>query len=221
MTTSSFLHPSKNTPPRSWRQQHIPPIRYKQVSTKYNIMISRKLDKSKISREARQMLKNGTSRQATFDALSAKHQNTKVISDVIKNSPSLVAINMYLKWNYLLLGLLILSAIFFMLIRPSFGILLWYGLLIYAVGKMLLEYYIWVSVLGTSGIIGLLAISLLSDSGTLKWPYLIIAFGIMVFYIFLPIWIKNHMCPKPDERKEIYTNSQGQPRQRIIYEFKD
>jgi hypothetical protein len=184
-------------------------------------MIDKKLNKTAIIKEAKQILKNGTSRQETFEMLNQKYKNAKTVSDIIKNLPSSLAIKKYGLWNYTLLGLLILTATSLMLANPSIGTLLWYGLLIYAVAKMLVQYYIWVTILATIGIIGIVGILIINNTEPIKWTNLIIAFILMLIYLVLPIWIKNKLCPKPNEVKEKYTNSQGQLRLRIIYGFKD
>jgi hypothetical protein len=184
-------------------------------------MADEKLNTKEIRNEARQLLKQGTSKQETFEILKEKYKYSKDVADILKNLPSQQTIEKYGKWNYVLLGLLVLTALIFFWATPTIGIVLWYGLLIYAVAKMLVKYYIWVTAFSAFAIIGFIAIIFTSDGATTNWSNVIIMISLVIPTLILPMWLEKKLCPKPTERKEEYTNSQGQQRLKIVYEFPD
>ena len=188
-------------------------------------MADKKLNKKEIIKEARQLLKQGTSRQATFDILKDKYQYAKDIAGIVKNLPLSKTLKLYRKWNYVLLALLILTTTCFLwtVTVSSFGILLWYGLQIYAVAKILVKYYLYVAIFSAFVLLCcLIAVIFIVASPTKNGTTLIVMFTLLQIPIcVLPLWLDKKLYPKPKERKEKYTNSQGQQRMKIIYEFAD
>lgn len=182
-------------------------------------MAKDKYNKQKINKEARRLLKEGTPKQEVFELLKEKYKVTKIIADILKTIPSKQAIDRYGKWNTTLLALLILTTVIFLGAAPSLGIVIWYGLLIYAVARKSVSYYVWISILSAISIIGFLVIIFTSDSVTANWLNIIILFVLIVPSLFLPIWLEKKLCPKPKESKVKYTNSKGQKRLKIVYEF--
>lgn len=182
-------------------------------------MVPEKLNKKEIRDEARQLLKQGTSKQDTFEILREKYKYAKDVADILKNLPSQQAIEKYRKWNYVLLGLLVLSTAIFFWAKPTLGITLWYGLLIYAVARILVKYYIWVTLLSAIVIISSIAVFLTYQRAVTNWTDIIIMLSLIIPTFILPIWLEKKLCPKPTERKEQYTNEQGQQRLKIVYEF--
>lgn len=184
-------------------------------------MADEKLNKKQVRNEARQLLKQGASKQDAFDILLEKYKYAKEVADILKNLPSKQAIDKYGKWNYVLLGLLALTTVILFLATPTLGILLWYGLLIYAVARMLVKYYVWVAVFSALAIISFVAVIFTSDSAATNWGNLIIMAILVIPTLILSIWLERRLCPKPIESKEEYANSQGQKRLKIVYEFSD
>ncbi|PCH99343.1 MAG: hypothetical protein COB85_00125 [Bacteroidetes bacterium] len=180
-----------------------------------------KPDKKVIRTEARKLLKEGISRQTAYENLKTKYKNGKIVADLIKNLPSLEAIKLYGKWNYMLLSLLILTAGLYMYASPSIGIVLWYGILIYGVARMLLKYYMWVAAMAAFGLIVSIVGIIFSGTDSLNWAAAVLVVCLNIPSLILPIWLEKRLCPKPSERKEKYTNKQGQQRMKVIYEFKD
>lgn len=185
----------------------------------YKTMKRIKIDKRKVRNEAMSMVRQGATRQETFNTLKEKYKYAKEIAAVVKFIPSKAAKKKYGIWNYILLAMLLAIMTLFMLSSPSIGILIWYGLLIYAVARMLVEYYIYVTVLSIFGLISGVAIFIISETMTL--PDAIVLSIITLPSSILPIWISKRLCPSPNEKKESYTNKAGQQRLRIIYEFSD
>ena len=62
-------------------------------------MAEEKINKKEILKEAIRLLKEGSSKQEVFDALSIKYSNTKVVADIITYIPSQAAIKKYGIWN--------------------------------------------------------------------------------------------------------------------------
>ncbi len=182
-------------------------------------MTHEKINKNEISKAAKQLIKQGASRQRAFDILVEKYKYTRDVSEVIKHLPSSEAIKKYGLWNYVLLGILILITGLFMLAYFSPGYLLWNGLLMYVVARMLVKYYILVSVLSGIGILG--SIAGLATNDNITWSNMLIFFLLIIPACILPIWLKKKLCPPPSEKKVKYTNSEGQLRVKIVYEFKD
>jgi hypothetical protein len=184
-------------------------------------MTDKKLNKKEIRKEARQLLKQGTSKQETFELLVDKHKYTKEIADILKNIPSAIAIAKYGIWNHVLLAILILTTIIFFLVAPSIGTLLWYGLLIYGVATKRINYYMWVTVMSSFALVVFIVIILTSSSETFYWTRTIIMMILIIPSCILPIWLEKKLYPKPTEKKVQYTNTQGQQRMKIVYEFTD
>jgi len=184
-------------------------------------MAERKVPKKEIANDARQLLKQGTSKQQTFETLVDKYKYGKDVADVLKNIPSLIRIQKYGAWNFLLLFLLILIVLISLFLTgPSF-IVLYYGLLIYAVAMKQVKFYMWISLLSTCALIGFVAIILTTENAKLNWPALIAILGLTIPTFILPLWLEKKLCPKPIERKEQYTNSNGEQRMRIVYYFNE
>jgi len=167
------------------------------------------------------MLKHGKSRQDTYLELKAKYGSGKVVVDVIENLPSLEAKKKYGIWNYFLLALLLLITALFMRAAPSIGIVIWYGLLIYAVARVLTKYYIWVTIMTAIAIAGGLAAVVTNDLESVNWSNAVIFLILNVPALILPIWLERKLCPAPTERREKYTNKEGKQKIRVVYEFRD
>lgn len=153
--------------------------------------------------------------------LVAKHTYTKEIAEILENIPSSIAINKYGKWNHVLLAILILTTIIFFVEAPSIGTLFWYGILIYGVATKRINYYMWVTVMSASVLVAFIAVTLTSSSETFTWITTTTMMILIIPSCILPIWLEKKLCPKPTEKKVQYTNSQGQQRMKIIYEFSD
>jgi len=177
--------------------------------------------KKEVLKEAKQLLYQGKSRQETFQALLEKHNNAKIVADIVKDLPSAIALKKYGFLNIILLVLLIVPTILMLLSKPNLWTIVWAGFLIYTVANKNFANYAWVSIVATCGLIGLVALITIYDTNPIKWTNIIIAALFAILYITLPIWIKNKLCPNPSETKERYFNTEGHERIRIRYEFRD
>ncbi len=165
------------------------------------------------------MLRQGATRQEVFKILVEKYKYAKEIATIVKFIPSNAAKKKYGIWNFILLAILLAIITLFMVSSPSIVNLVWYGILIYVVASMLVEYYIYVTVFSVFGLIAGVAIFITSETMTLQDA--IVLSIITLPSAVLPIWISKRLCPPPIEKKESYTNKTGQKRLRVLYEFSD
>src|SRR5687768_10911248 len=91
------------------------------------------LNKSEVRKEAREMLKAGTSRQEVYETLTEKYKYGKEVADIVKFLPSRAASKKYDYWNSILLVVIIILAGLFFLTGGGLGILIWFGVIIYGV----------------------------------------------------------------------------------------
>ena len=190
-------------------------------------MKERKTQKKEIDKEARELLKQGMPKQEAFETLVDKYKYAKDVADVVKNIPSAERIQKYGVWNTVLLIWLIIIELLVIVTSPSIGIL-WYGLLIYAVAKKLVKYYGWITLLAVLGALGSIATVALSGPGSFSSisfnASVVTILLLLVLYIptcILPYWLEKKLCPAPTERKEMYSNSEGEKRMRLVYQFHD
>lgn len=186
---------------------------------KNHFMLERKINKKIIRKEAKTLLNQGITKQETFELLVDKYKFSHEIASVLNNIPSAKAIAKYGIWNNILLALLILTSIIYF-INSAFMPIIYNGFLAYGVISKRVNFYIWITILSSMGLIVLVAIILTDSSITIDWKVMILL-GIYLTSTILPIWLEKKLCPKTTERKEIYTNSEGQQKSKIIYDFSD
>jgi len=186
-------------------------------------MPERKTDKKEIGKEAKALLKQRIPKQQVFETLVDKYKYSKDIIDILRYLPSENLISKYSKWNNVLFGILIFKTILFLTLSPSSIISLLFSLLfIYVVAKIKLKYYSWLAI--TSVFASLSFIFFLLNRGLAP----IAIFNLCLYFLIvivptlvLPIWLEKKLCPEPIERKELYTNSEGENRMRVVYQFVD
>ncbi len=183
-------------------------------------MTKENYNKKEIKQEARKLLKEGASKQEAYETLKEKYKYSVVVSKILHYIPSQKAIKKYSKWNYVLLVLLLIQAGTFMWFEPSVLVLIYYGLLIYAVLSMLVKHYVWVSVLSFVALISFLAFIITDEALKIQWPELLLILTYIPTLI-LPLWLDKKLCPKPMESKTTFTDSQGQQRVRVVHQFNE
>lgn len=166
-------------------------------------------------------MRQGNSRQAVFDTLAEKYHFEKTVADIVKHLPSAQAIEKYGKWNKLLLGLFIFETVLLLWLGKEINLVLWMGFLIYAVNTMQVQYYMFISLISGFGIMFFVAMLIINEQDSINWLRIIAMAPIVIPTLILPIWLEKRLCPQPKESKEMYTNSQGQKRLRVVYEFVD
>ncbi len=177
--------------------------------------------KNEIVEKAKELLKQGRTRQETFELLVDKYKYTNKVLEVMKQMPSSKAIEKYGKWNNVLLGIMLLIvAMFSVSIGPG-SLLILYGFLIYAVITKRFEHYFWISILSFVILIAVLTISIININKSIDVLAIVLILALHLPMIYLPYWIEKKMCPKPKEHREWYTNHEGRDKIKIVYEFSD
>jgi hypothetical protein len=177
--------------------------------------------KSEIKKEAKEFLKQGKSRQETFELLIEKHKYITDVADVLKQLPSAKAIEKYGKWNNVLLGIMLATALFYLILIGVGAWLIWYGVLIYVVVKRRFENYFWVSILAFIIFVAVLIIWIRNFNESLDYLAIALILGLHMPMIYLPFWLEKKLCPKPKQHRELYTNPEGRDKIKIMYEFSD
>jgi magnesium-transporting ATPase (P-type) len=183
------------------------------------------IQKKKIRKETWQLFKQGErTKQEIYEILVDKYKSPKDVADVLKYIPSTQTVSKYGKWNSTVLVLLIFSTIFFLIIG-LYALLSIYLLSIYVVALKKIKYYSWLSfyfLLAILSSTAALIFAIIKPEETFThWIYITVLLSVNICICFLPIWLQKKLCPKPTERKEVYTNSKGEKRVRIVYEFSE
>jgi hypothetical protein len=177
-----------------------------------------RFDLSVIRKEAREMLRNGETRQGTFDALAEKYRHPVATARIIKRQPSKKAMERYSFWNYILFSLLLVNTVLYAFTGSSPSLILYYLILLYPVFRMMVEFYWWLVYFMIAGFLSVLAILISGDQKN------IVLLGFLVLNvpsILLAFWIPGKMCPAPSETKEKYIAKSGQEHERILFSFRD
>lgn len=182
-------------------------------------MTYQSLNKSAITKEAQQLLEDGIPKQEAYETLAKKYNNSKFIADIIMHLPSSIAKTKYRKWNILLLISIIVPGVMFFTYAPSTFLMFEVMFLVVIVSTMHTKLYIWVSTLSIISLVIFIGVIIMSSLSSIYLPTSITAFVLTLFNSIFPFWVEKKLCPKPKQTKEIYTNTDGEQRQRIIYEF--
>jgi len=185
------------------------------------MIIIDKNPKNEIVDKAKELLKQGKSRQETFELLVDKYKYTNKVLEVMKQMPSAKAIEKYGKWNYVLLGIMLLTVALYSLTIGAGGWHILYGFLIYAVATKRYEHYIWISLLSFVVVVAMSVVLIIyfNEPGN-NW-FIAFILALHMPMIYLPFWIEKKLCPSPKERREWYADYEGKDKIKIVYEFSD
>ena len=181
-------------------------------------MKQRKIPRREIAKEACKLLKEGMPKQQAFEVLVEQYKYSKDVAEILSKIPSLKRSKKYHFWNIVLLILLIILELHNFL-NPSLSII-YYGLLIYVVATKMTRYYFWIPLLSFIAITVVIYF-LFSASTKIQ---LLTAFFVLAIYLpagLLSIWLAKKLCPSVTEKKEMYTNEEGENRMRLVYDFND
>ena len=184
-------------------------------------MAEEKINKKEILKEAIRLLKEGSSKQEVFDALSIKYSNTKVVADIITYIPSQAAIKKYGIWNYVLLGVLIIIPVIILIGAPPNAALLYFILLIYIVVKRFVRYYSWIAVIAAVFLLSMIGYIFVGNTRNVNWIQFGVLAGGSVILLILSLWIQSKLCPPPIESREENVNKNGERKLKIRFQFKD
>lgn len=179
----------------------------------------KKASKKLIRTEAKALLRTGISRQEAYQQLTEKFKFRKLIADVLEDLPSKKAKDKYGVWNYVLLALLLVVSVISFLETQSFGSLIWCGVLIYVVARMLTQYYLWITVISALFLISSVVLFFLEENMVINWLSILLTLTLTIVFIILPIWLANKLTPTPVKKKDMYQAASGKQNFMINYEF--
>lgn len=179
------------------------------------------LNKKEVRKDAKELLKQGVCKQQVFKTLVEKHKYSIEVANILTYLPSQKAIKKYGIWNYVLLVAICLNALILLFNSPNIGAILWFGLLIYGVITMRINYYKWVAILSFFLITTFVVLIFYNQGGNNYSLSLISILISNIISLILSIWLETKLCPKPKEEKVQYTNSEGEQKFKMTYQFKD
>ena len=179
--------------------------------------------------QAKAHLKQGKSRQETFELLSEEHKLTKDVADSLNYLPTIRAMKKYRLWGILQAALLVLlgTHLFFtgysegfIHTVPTLIAIAYFGFLIQASARMQIKFYPWVTFLMIISIISGAVVMIINFVDVSIFEATLF-FALSAMILVMSIWLDNKVCPKPKEIKEPFTDATGRQRIRLRYEFAD
>ncbi len=183
----------------------------------------------KLQTHANALLKQGKSRQETYEILKEEHKLAKDVADALNYLPAKKTISKYRPWGIVqavLLTILFSQLVFtayddgYISAVPTLVAIAYFGFLIQASARMQMKFYPWVTFLMIISIISG-AVVMIAELINVQLYEAIGFFGLSIVVLALSIWIEKKVCPKAKEIKEAYTDSAGRQRLRLRYEFED
>ena len=177
--------------------------------------------RSSIRKDARELLKMGTSRQDTYLQLKEKFNYPKQVADVMKTMPSQAALKKYGVYNHILLGIILLMPVLLIIRSGNHASYIAFLFYAYIVASRTLEFYIVLTTLSGFALIATIGIMILQPLAPGEWIDAILILILLIPMAIMPIWIKKRFCPPPEIKYEEYTYANGISRRKPIYTFKD
>lgn len=179
------------------------------------------LDEKLLKRKANQVLAQGISKQEAYEQLVAEFGHPDTTATLLRHIPSRMAWKKYGVWNHLLSGLMILLFLMMVLLSPTIGTFLWYGLLLFTILTRKTRFYYWIAILAIIGTLTIVAIAIASSGGITVDGIIRVSlfFALLLPSTFLAIWLPKKLTPEPQEEREYYENESGEQRSRIIFKF--
>jgi uncharacterized membrane protein YhaH (DUF805 family) len=186
-------------------------------------MVDRIGNKKEIRKDARQLFREGgKTKQEVYEILVEKYKYAKDVADVLRYVPSTLALKKYGKTNSLLLVLICLTTIAYFALKTTILIVILMAPPIYFIATLAIRRYYDVSFFSFLCLINLITyMGMKFDSPKYPWPMLLSALILNIAVCYLSFRLRRKMCPKPVERREEYTNAEGEQRIRLSYEFSD
>ncbi len=179
--------------------------------------------------QAKALLKQGKSRQETFELLREEHKLTKDVADSLHYLPTIMSMKKYRLWGVLQAAFLVLlgTHLFFTGYSegyihpvPTLIAIAYFGFLVQASARMQIKFYPWITFLMIISIISGAVVMIINFIDVSIFEA-IIYFALSAIILAMSIWLDNKVCPKPKEIKEPFTDAAGRQRMRLRYEFAD
>lgn len=190
-----------------------------------NENIDMKIDKKQVKNLVQEKMKLGLTKQAIYEELHHEFNGGKIIADIVQSIPSAQALKRY-KFIHVLFLVLLFVLITLLLLAQSYIGILWTAPMVYFAITRKARYYGWACVAGIYGLFpGILILKSIECSNTISFVlFLVIGIIIMLISIgigFFGFYLRSKLTPSYTEKKELYINSEGLNRFRLIFEFKD
>jgi hypothetical protein len=181
-----------------------------------------KKEKKQIKIEVNKLIKEGVTRNETFQKLKDKLASTEFLRDILAKIPSNKALKLYGKWNWLLFILMMIAGLYNMFPLGTSSISsLWYFLCAYIVFRKNTKFYPAVTVLSVMILVVVVMGMITKGFDVFLNEYVLV----MTFTLFpafiLSLWLPKRFCVDPEEKYEVYYNEQGQKRGKKTYVFTD
>ena len=175
-----------------------------------------KVNKTEIRLAAQNLIRQGWSKQKSFEILKKEYQYSKIISKILRCIPSRAQKQNYRILNYLLLFSLLLPMLLFAS-QLYYVASLTYVVFIYVVLQMQVRFYIWISAFSLISLVSALTVIFLDNQIFVISIWLMM--GANLASLILSIFLEQKLCPKVKQTKEKYIDKLGITRRRIIYNF--
>lgn len=175
-----------------------------------------KLNKQEIRLAAQKLIKEGKTKQESFEILKIEFNYSKVIAKILKCIPTQNQKDRYRILNYLLFFSLLIPLVLYAS-QLSYAASAIYLLFLYFVLKIVPRMYIWISTISLISVISLSVIYFMEIQVNVIL-YLLLALS-NIITLTLSIILEQKFCPLVQETKERYFDKFGVTRRRIIYTF--
>lgn len=177
--------------------------------------------RSSIRKDARELLKVGTSRQDTYLQLKEKFNYPKQVADVMKTMPSQAALKKYGIYNHILLGIILLMPVLLIIRSGNHAANVAFLFYAYIVASRTLEFYIILTTLSGLALIATIGIMIFQPFAPGEWVDALLLLILLIPMAIMPVWIRKRFCPPPEIKYEDYTDANGISRRKTIYTFTD
>lgn len=184
------------------------------------------IDEKQIKKLAQEKIKQGLTKQIIYTELNQEFNGGQKLANIIQSLPSYQALKRY-NFLHILFLVLLCVMILLLLLSQSYGGIIWTAPIIYFAATHKARLYGWACI---GGLYGLLSGTLLIIEATkllnmgsiiLMNSIAIIILIISAFIIFSGFFLRAKLTPSYIEKKELYENSEGNNRLRLVFEFKD
>jgi len=176
-----------------------------------------KIDKKAVRERSNLLMRQGKTKQETFEQLKKEFRHAKIIVKILKCIPSNYRKKKYRWLNHLLL--ISLLPIFLLLTYYTSWAVSFYILMLYVVARLIARYYL--AITAFSFVIMIISTLLFFLEENTNILVILILVFLNLTTLVLSYKLEQKLCPKVMEQKEKYIDKQGLTRVRIIYTFTD
>ncbi|MBI3510753.1 MAG: hypothetical protein HY064_08815 [Bacteroidetes bacterium] len=179
------------------------------------------INESQIRAYATQKIKEGISKQEIYNYVVDQCKESKTIVSVLQATPSIAARK---KWGWLniILAVILGTGAILSFLSFSIGGILWTGFGLAVVLSYRVNLYVWVSIIGACGFIGVIAVMVVAmNQHPINPVPFIIAASFAGLVTFLGFFLSARLSPACEEEKVMYKTSDGKKRLKVVHKFRD